>query len=222
MIDTLISLVAPHLCYGCYKIGTLLCDNCKYDIIDEPFSRCINCLALISTENCDNCQLPYSRAWCVGERTATLQYLIGGFKFQNVYAAHEPLAGLLDQCISTLPKDTIIVPVPTAPAHIRERGYDHTLLIARAFAKKRRLKVRQVLRRVGTSKQRGVGRLQREQQAKAAFASMRLDPSVPYLLIDDVVTTGATLKYAAKALESAGASSIWAGVIARQVSTNKL
>jgi predicted amidophosphoribosyltransferase len=222
MIDTLISLTAPHLCYGCSKIGSLLCDNCKYDISDEPFLQCINCLALIKGESCDICQTPYSWSWCVGERTTTLQYLIGGFKFQNVFAAHVPLAELLDRRIGMLPENTVIVPVPTAPAHIRGRGYDHTLLIAKAFAKKRHLKVKKVLRRVGTNKQRGANRTQRERQASTAFISGQLDPSVPYLLIDDVVTTGATIKYAAKALQDGGATSIWVGIIARQVSTNEV
>jgi ComF family protein len=143
--------------------------------------------------------------------------LIGGFKFQNLYGAYAPLAELLADSLDELPAETVIVPVPTVRAHIRERGYDHTLLIARHIAKQRHLKVSQVLHRATNTKQRGVGRTDRMAQAKVAFqVKDRLEDNRPYLLIDDIVTTGATMHYAALALRGAGAKVVWVAAIARQ------
>jgi predicted amidophosphoribosyltransferase len=100
---------------------------------------------------------------------------------------------------------------------MRERGYDHMLLIAKYVAKNRRLQCQQLIERVNDSKQRQSNAKQRTTQAKKAFeVDNRLDATTPYLLVDDVVTTGATIKYAAKALRRAGAKHVWVAVIARQ------
>jgi ComF family protein len=218
MIDRLLSYIAPHLCLGCAKVGSLLCESCKYNISEDAFSQCIVCGSVTGdTGICQTCTVPYQRAWCVGERSGVLQRLIGNYKFQNVYGAYQPLADLLDECISGLPDDTIIVPMPTTSGHIRERGYDHMQLIAQRIASRRGLLLVRALRRITNTKQRGVGRAARARQAKAAFKAVgQLDSHRPYLLIDDVVTTGATMFYAAQALRDAGATTVWIAAIARQ------
>ncbi len=218
MIDHLLSVVAPHLCCGCGEIGTLLCDNCKYDIVNDVVKVCVQCGTPSGENNvCSSCETPYVRAWCVGERSGVLQRLIGDFKFQNMYAAHVPLVDLLDQVIDQLPKDTIIVPVPTVPSHVRERGYDHTLLLGKRLAKRRGVRMQHVISRTTVTKQRDASRSQRIAQAKVAFkVKTPIDEAAPYLLIDDVVTTGATIKYASLALREAGAKEVWVAVIARQ------
>jgi ComF family protein len=218
MIDRLLETIAPHHCYGCHKLGTLLCGNCKYDIVLDKFFNCVACGSGISpTGVCASCRVPYSRAWCVGERSGTLQQLIGGHKFRYVRGAYRPLAQLLLEALDQLPPGTVVVPIPTIAAHIRERGFDHTLLLARYVAKKRGLKVEKVLRRVTNTKQRDAGRAKRIAQAKTAFRLQgKVQKSTPYLLIDDVVTTGATLQYAAEVLKTAGVEEVWVAVIARQ------
>lgn len=219
MIDALLSLVAPHHCCGCGKNGTLLCDNCKYDITHEPFLLCIACGVGLSGANglCSRCRPSYQRAWCVAPRQDYVQRLIGNYKFTNAKAAHIPLAALLDDILPQLPATTKIVPIPTIPAHIRQRGYDHTLLIAKHLGRLRRLAVDTSLRRATNAVQHGTGAKQRTTQAKQAFVcTAALDPDTVYLLVDDVVTTGATMKYAAKTLRAAGARQVWVATISRQ------
>lgn len=218
MIDRLLSKVAPHLCCGCGKIGSLLCDNCKYDINNDVFTQCLACRGPADeTGVCHHCNVPYERAWCVGERSGVLQRLVGDFKFQNTYGAYTHLAQLLEERISELPPNTIIVPVPTVSSHMRERGYDHTYLIAKWIAMRRGLKIKPLLVRLTNTKQRDASRKDRIAQAKVAFGIRgKVDSEMYYLVIDDVVTTGATMYYAADILRQAGAEHIWVAAIARQ------
>lgn len=219
MIDDLLAYVAPHHCLSCGKAGGLLCDNCKYYILDEPYGRCVACQkpTVSPASVCGGCKLPYQHAWCVSERTGELEQLINDFKFNNAKHAYQPLADLLHLSLPDLPAHTVIVPVPTVRSHVRQRGYDHTLLIANHLAKKRKLRVNTRLIRITNSKQRGAGRAERIRQAKNAFrCSTVLDSTVPYLLIDDVVTTGATIRFAAKQLRAAGAKIVWVAVVSRQ------
>jgi ComF family protein len=219
MLDSILSFVAPHHCSGCGLSGTLLCDNCKYDIISEPFSACSACGKDIAGSHglCSNCQVPYQRAWCVADRRDHLQRLIGNYKFTNARTGYRPLADLLHERLPVLPINTVIIPVPTVNSHIRQRGYDHMLLIARRFGRLRNLPVHTGLQRVTSTKQRAASRSKRTEQAKKAFAHPKpLDSAATYLLIDDVITTGATVKYATQVLIDAGATTVWVASISRQ------
>jgi len=213
--------MAPHPCSGCGKIDGLLCSNCKYDIISESFGGCVACgRPAIRNGLCKECHVPYSRAWCVGERADALLRLIDGYKFERAKAAHRPLAELLAARLPDLPTNTIVVPIPTVNSHIRQRGYDHTFLVTRHLTKAKKLQMLQPLERITSTKQRGASRQQRIKQAKQAFGlRSEVQPDRPYLLIDDVVTTGVTLKYAAKILKDAGAMDVWVAVVARHPST---
>jgi predicted amidophosphoribosyltransferase len=94
---------------------------------------------------CSSCKVPYEKAWIVGERSGVLQRLVGLYKFERARSAHIQLAELLISTLPELPKNTIIVPVPTTPGRIRERGYDRMLLIVRYLAKKLDLNCRQLI-----------------------------------------------------------------------------
>jgi len=218
MLDSLLSHIAPHYCCGCSKIGTLLCDNCKYDIVIDLYDCCIICSNPTDRRGiCQECDVSYSRAWCVGERSDTLRRLIDGYKFCNTRSAYRSLAGLLFERIGQLPEGVVIVPIPTNPSHIRVRGYDHTLLVARQLAKLQRRPIATLIRRATHTTQRGASKSERIMQAKGAFeVHSKLDPMLTYLIIDDVMTTGATLQYATKALLRAGAKNVWVAIVARQ------
>jgi len=217
MIDRLLAKLAPHHCYGCGKIGSLLCDNCKYDIVSEPYMQCVLCGKLGGERGvCGQCGVDCTRAWCVGERHDALKQLVDGLKFERVYDAHTVLADLLVDRLPLLPDDLVIVPIPTIAHHIRQRGYDHAQLIARQVARQIDRPLKPLLYRKTISMQRGAGKRLREQQASQAFGARAADSTSCYLLIDDVVTTGATLRHAARALKAAGASMVWVAVTSRQ------
>lgn len=218
MFDRPLSFIAPHYCCGCDEIGGLLCNNCKYNIISEPNMFCVVCARPTARMClCESCRVPYEKAWIVGKREGVLQRLIGLYKFERAVEAHKVLSDLLLGVLPELPPETIIVPVPTTSARIRERGYDHMLLIARYIAKNRSLECQQLVSRKADTKQRQASASQRARQAKRAFEVRgKIDINRPVLLIDDVVTTGSTVKYSAKALRDAGAKHVWIAVLARQ------
>ncbi len=198
-------------------MGPLLCDSCKYDIVQESFSACIVCLGPSYSGVCKNCRVPYQDAWAVGERSDVLRSMIDGFKFERAKSTHEPLVELLDSVVPELNTSTAVVPIPTIASHIRQRGYDHARLLARGFAKWRDLELSSPLIRQTTTHQRGATQKVRLEQAREAFSCKKsLDDKRHYVLVDDVFTTGATLYYAAKTLRDHGAKHISIAVIARQ------
>lgn len=218
MIDILLSVIAPHICCGCGSSEGILCSSCKYDIVSEANSLCLQCQKPCGVRGiCGQCKVSYDRAWCVGERRGALHELIDAYKFNRARAAYTALGDLLLDVLPVLPPNVVVVPIPTISKHIRQRGYDHTLLIALYFAKKRHVPMKQLLVRQTTTSQRNSSAQVREQQAKQAFAVKgAIEPDAIYLLIDDIVTTGATLRHAARVLKQAGAQQVWVAALARQ------
>lgn len=216
MIDSVLQLVAPHLCYGCGKTGTVLCDNCKYNIVSEHSAVCLGCGRPSGVGACSGCRLPYERGVSAGWYSDVLKELVDRYKFERVVAAARTMAELLDAVLPELPEQTVIVPVPTVAAHIRQRGYDHTLLIARQLAKLRQVPVRPLVVRASNASQRGKTRKVRLAQAEGAFRPKdAVDEATTYLVLDDVVTTGATVRAAASLLRQVGASSVWVCSVTR-------
>ena len=217
MIETLLSALSPHLCYACGRIGSVLCDNCKYDIIYDHFNECILCSKVCEPSGiCKACRPCFSRAWCVGQRAEVLRKVIDDYKFENVKAARIPLASLLSSTIGMLPSSVVLVPIPTIPAHIRRRGYDHAVLLAKQLAKMQGVEMKRILQRSSYTEQRGGTKVQRQTRAKEAFKSQTPLSGGVYLLVDDIVTTGATLQFAAQTLLDAGADEVWVCAVAKQ------
>lgn len=217
MQNLFISLIFPHYCCACGKIGTLLCDRCRYDIVSDGYGACVICrLPVQSSEAlCKSCDAPYSRGWCVAAHEGAVGRLISDLKFERVKAAGQLLGSLLAESTPELPADVTVVPVPTVAQHIRQRGYDHCALIARSFAKEKSVPYAEILSRQTSTTQRGAGRRDRLSQAKGAFAVKR-SVNGTVVLVDDVFTTGATLRYAAEKAREAGASDVWIAIISRE------
>ncbi|HUR48727.1 MAG TPA: phosphoribosyltransferase family protein [Acidimicrobiales bacterium] len=139
--------------------------------------------------------------------------LVLGLKHNRSVGAVPALADRLAAAVrvETWAEDPEMVTwVPTTRARRSERGYDQSLLLAKAVARRLRLPCRRLLQRRGHA-QEGLGGAAR--RAGPELSARRL-VAVPVLLIDDVVTTGATLASAAAALRSVGASEVYAAALA--------
>ena len=141
--------------------------------------------------------------------------VIRQLKFHSGRAAVKPLTRLMTPRLKRT--YAVIVPVPTATQRVRQRGYDQAVLLARELGRLTGSPVANVLHRNGQAHQVGASRRQRLRQLNEAFwVPRRANLSGKHiLLVDDVVTTGATIEAAARALKAAGATRISAVVVAQ-------
>ena len=125
----------------------------------------------------------------------------------------------MSELLPTNSNDMVVCPLPTAPARIRARGFDHAKLIAKYLADDAGLEQKDYLGRRSNVRQLGSTRAQRlEQMKNEFFVKPGLDLSgKEVLLVDDVVTTGASLSAAAKTLKRAGANRVTAIVFAQKI-----
>ena len=143
------------------------------------------------------------RAWSSACHEGVARDLVTALKFRRLL----PVADLIADRIQWLAPSTIlsgtIVPVPTAPMRSALRGFDPAAEIAAALAQRTELPLSSCLIRRGGGRQVGKRRAQRIGHPPLIQGSGQVPRSV--LLIDDVLTTGATLSACARALRSSGA-----------------
>lgn len=218
MLDDIVSIIAPHYCCSCGQIGQILCDSCKNDITDEPFQGCVYCRAITTQDNlCSRHQQIFQRFWCCTQRQGVAREVIDSYKFHRAISASRVLASILSVRLPSV-SQVAVVPIPTTPHNIRVRGYDHMLLVAKELASLRGWQLTPLLRRRNNITQHfAKNAKERLLQAEGFFEATKFTPrDIPYLLIDDIFTTGATLDAGAKTLRQAGVETVWGAVVARQ------
>jgi predicted amidophosphoribosyltransferase len=143
------------------------------------------------------------RAWSSAPHEGVARDLVTALKFRRLL----PVATLMADRIQWLaPADLLsgtIVPVPTAPLRTFSRGFDPAAEIATALASRTGLPLSACLARRGGGRQ--LGRRRSQRIGHPPLISTRSEVPRGVLLIDDVLTTGATLSSCARALRSAGA-----------------
>ncbi len=148
--------------------------------------------------------------------------LIARYKFAPEPGLARLFAGLLlqsEHISELLASADLVVPLPLAPERLEERGFNQALTLAKHLVAKSKIDSSSLIRTRNTAPQRLLDREARQRNVANAFALQALSSSSfegrHVLLIDDVMTTGATLVAAAKPLRRAGATRISSVVIAR-------
>jgi competence protein ComFC len=219
-LERVISWIAPYDCLVCEREGELLCAWCRLDACPPLPDRCYRCHKISPDSRvCDRCRrvskLRY--VWVITQYDAVAKDLLYKFKFARAKSAAKLIAGYLDERLPYLKADTIITNVPTSTSRARIRGYDQAQLIGKEFAARRGLLFAQLLSRTGQQRQVGATRKQRLIQLENSFLPIKtaLIKNSQILVIDDVLTTGATLEACAKVLRTNGAKVVNGAVFAQ-------
>lgn len=221
LLETIIGVVAPLKCAICAREGTPLCEICGIDALTPLPPRCFSCFArTVDYRTCSTCRTkaPLLHVWVASEYNPAIAGIIKSYKFKRNRALARPLAKLMADQLPYLKQDFVIVPIPTATARVRQRGYDHALKLAQQVSIQTNWPMIEHLRRHGQSRQVGSRRSSRIEQLTGAFRPIRrsLLSGSHILLVDDVITTGATMSEAARTLKVAGAKSVSALTIAHK------
>lgn len=217
MLETITSLYAPHACLMCQAEGNLLCSECVKRL-PRVAERCYRCKKLSPNHvTCQACRR-HSGLYAAHATTSydgVAKEMIAMLKFSGARTAASTIAQTMASL--DLPGEAMVVPVPTATRRIRLRGYDQASLIARSLARRHQLAYGPYLVRTGQHRQVGASRQLRLQQMEHSFF-VRNGAEVAgkhILLVDDVITTGASLESAAAVLKASGAKRVEAVVFAR-------
>jgi ComF family protein len=225
-------LSSVPICAVCWTEIPLLsgpaCARCG-DSLDTPVSL----VNPASASFCRACRLAppaFVRAVAFGLYQDRMKGAIHALKYDRLYPATRGLGRLLAQAIAQLasdaPAEMLVVPVPLHRSKYAERGFNQARsLAAQALrflhksdpAWKLTLAPSTLMRLRATESQAGLTSRRRRLNVRGAFTVS--DPAVVeskhILLIDDIFTTGATIRAAAQALKRAGAASVWVATLAR-------
>jgi predicted amidophosphoribosyltransferase len=218
---SLLELLLPTRCAGCDLPGELLCEECRAALpVIEMRWACQRCGApfghLVCTE-CWRAEPAFEAGVCVGSLEPPLSRCISLYKD----AGERRLGALLGDMLGAAASPWrgwphAVVPVPASSAALRRRGFDHTATIAARVAEALGAPLLPMLASAGAKDQRALGRAERHANVAGAFVATHADRlPARILLVDDVMTTGATLDSAASALLAGGAEVIRVGAVAR-------
>ncbi len=155
--------------------------------------------------------------WVRTQYNEPAKQVVHELKFNFAKDAARQIAQEMYKMLPQLGVDTLIIHVPTASSHVRQRGFDQSALIARELSALTGLRHVHGLGRLGQQRQVGATSTIRQQQMKNAFRPLSRGTikGKQVLLVDDVLTTGSTLEAAALTLRRAGATSVAAVTFAQ-------
>lgn len=219
IFDKFLGLLAPHNCLVCTDEDFVLCYDCASQIDELPSSCYICHKATTDFAPCSEHATKKSpkHIWFVYSYEKTIKKLLWAYKFQQQRAGALDIANIISGILPNIPPDTIVTYVPTSPEHIRQRGFDHSKLIAVEISKILDLPCHSLLKRNPGAVQHTLNRKQRLAQIKNSYSPINnyLTVGATILLIDDVVTTGATISECTKQLYLGGAKIVNVATLAR-------
>lgn len=183
-------------CAGCHRRGPVLCRTCRFALIARPAPGTPGGVVVATSY------------------TGRVRDVLLGFKYHNRRSLAAHIAGILAGRIGDRADEVDVVTwAPTSAHRRRERGFDQAELVARGVAAHLGVPCRRLLERVGTGAPQ-TGRSRRDRLSGPAFRVHPRAAGRSVLVVDDVVTTGATLSAADRALRAAGATGVLRAAVA--------
>lgn len=224
MVDDILASLLPRQCRNCgarLRSG-LLCGACA-DALPWNDSACRHCARpLAGGPACRSClQRPphFDAAWAALRLEPPVQHHVHALKYHADFAQAQLLGELMATQLArrAAPLPQRLLPVPLHATRLLRRGYNQALEIARVLGTQLSIPVDSgaVLRRRATGDQIGQSAAARRRNMRDAFAVAGDLGGLHVALVDDVMTTGATLDELARACRAAGAARIEAWAAAR-------
>ena len=232
MISQTLSNLARTLLNGCTTFvqrecvlcgapsgGARLCPGCRGDLPANGTS-CPICAGPGEGRVCGACLQdppPYDRCIAALRYEFPADELIQALKYRGELMLAPVLADILARAVAHAPRPDVILPLPLSDARLRQRGFNQAGEIARPLARRLgvRLDLETLVRVRDTAPQVQLSAAERNRNVRDAFACRSTVAGLHVAVVDDVMTSGATLREAAKALKRAGAAEISLWVVAR-------
>ena len=226
----LLRLVFPPACAACAALlehEAPFCELCTLAMEPVPLPGCRRCAEPVEQPGpCPRCLWappPFRSAHAAFVHTGPLARAIHRFKYEGHSELALPLGHALASAsrdwLGGLGREPVLVPLPLHHGRLLRRGYDQAALLTRGLARASGLPLRStLLRRVrATRRQVGLTEAERIENLRGAFATRGPMPASPVVLVDDVFTTGATVRAACAALREAGARWVYVLTLARAI-----
>lgn len=226
-------LLFPKRCVGCKKIGTYFCSGCKVNIRQGELICPICEGSAVGGQTHPLCKKRFGLdgLWSLGIYKDSLRSGIQQLKYKFVQSLAEELVDivieywaiyqpfLLDEIKKSYGEGWVVIPVPLHTFRQNWRGFNQSKLLGQLLSKKLGLSYSDALKRVRfTKSQAKLKSFERKKNISGAFAiTSNYKPSTMnhVLVIDDVWTTGSTLRECCNVLKRAGAKQVWALTLAR-------
>ena len=227
----LLELVFPPRCAGCLRFGHWFCDACAQAVLPAPGRpECLQCgeelpeAANAGGVPCPACGESWGWVGAAALHEGPMQQAIHAFKYEGRVELAPNLARYLYAVAAETPWTAIfrqldaMAPVPLHSDRFRERGYNQAELLTRSLASRADKPVLReaILRTEATRSQVGLTRAERADNVSGKFrADSQTVSGLALLLVDDVLTTGATMRECAAVLRSQGAAAVFGLALAR-------
>jgi ComF family protein len=220
----LLDLVYPPRCVACDDaLGSSgdepFCPVCTVSVDPLP-GGCARCGLPGDASPCPSCAAdppPFRRCEAAALMGGAVAEAIHALKYRDRPALARPLGAWLARHVA-LPAEAVVVPVPLARRRRLARGYDQAALLARSLTRAHRHRLlwpTALTRTHETAAQVGRSRRERLEAVRGAFRADGAVRGRSVVLVDDVVTTGATAAACAEALLEAGARDVSVVALAR-------
>jgi ComF family protein len=213
-----LDLLLPPACAGCGRFGDLICAACSasFRAASAPDDRfAAPDAGIVIGDALAMAVAAFAHTAQLRRAMQRLKYGGSGRVALPLARAAAPALEALVQVCGPLP----LVPVPVHAGRLRQRGYNQAALLAAALSIEVGLPVLDILERPrATARQHGLGKAARLHNLRGAFA-LRDGAATPrhLILVDDILTTSATLESCAQVLRAWGATSVYGFAIAREV-----